>query len=413
MNRILFFLAFCCSFLQAQNTIFQKVEKHLLKGDYQKALSLLKKEPQSVDVLRKTAQIFHSVGNYGMEINCYQKILKKEPDHQNTSVLLAKAYVLYGTYKKAIPIYEKIIKKDSLNNLIINRLASLYLRSKKNKKALKLYQILEEKDSLNPYYSYQKGIAFERMGDFYEKGNSFLDAYKKDSTHFKSILKLAHFFKKLRIKDSTMLFVNKGLIIDSLSVSLNMIKATELFSEKKYDQTLSHIKKIKSYGFSSAFIFEIEGMCYFKKKEYQLAEESFKKGLKIDFKDLEIRYRLANVYYEQKKYKPAKRELLLSFYFAEPKLTKSYFLLATIYKNEKKLPKAIEYFEKSYKNDKSNYKALFELAVASNAYYKDKKIALKYYDNFLERFKKKDIKMTLFAKQQVKSLKKELFIKGN
>lgn len=195
-------LLICSTFLQAQNTAFQKVNAFIEKGAYQKALLVLKQQPKTVAVLSKTAQIFHSIGNYGKEIDCYQKILEQDKNNK-VHLKLAKAFVLYGTYQKAIPIYEKIIEKDSSNILALSSLAKLYLKNKKNEKALKLYHILESRDTVNPYYSYQKGIAFERNRKFFKMGKSFLKAYKKDSTHFKSIVKLAQFFKKLKFKDST------------------------------------------------------------------------------------------------------------------------------------------------------------------------------------------------------------------
>ena len=64
------------------------------------------------------------------------------------------------------------------------------------------------------------------------------------------------------------------------------------------------------------------------------------------------------------------------------------------------------------KNNSNNVDALFELAFVADSYYEDKKMVLRYYERFLERFESKSPKLTKYASERIKQLRKKLFIEG-
>ena len=68
--------------------------------------------------------------------------------------------------------------------------------------------------------------------------------------------------------------------------------------------------------------------------------------------------------------------------------------------------------EKSFLNNRNNHKSLYELAITSDAYYKDKKIAYKHYKEYIERFEERDKEMTTFVLSRMKDIKQEYFLEG-
>ena len=54
--------------------------------------------------------------------------------------------------------------------------------------------------------------------------DSFLEAYEVDSTHIKSLYQLANSYYKLKDKDSTSLFLEKGLELEPYHMNLNKLK---------------------------------------------------------------------------------------------------------------------------------------------------------------------------------------------
>ena len=74
-------------------------------------------------------------------------------------------------------------------------------------------------------------------------GQSYLDAFNKDTLHLKSIYELAKFLKELRYKDSTMFFINKGLKIDSVNVNFLQLKANVLYFSKDFKNAITYLNK--------------------------------------------------------------------------------------------------------------------------------------------------------------------------
>lgn len=69
------------------------------------------------------------------------------------------------------------------------------------------------------------------------------------------------------------------------------------------------------------------------------------------------------------------------------------------------------FFKEAVKYNSNNVNALFQLAVASDSYYEDKKIALNHYQKFIGRFENKNKKLTSYADSRVKAIRKQYFIK--
>ena len=204
---------------EAQSSVFTIVDSLLLKGNYQEALLQLKKEtPKTIEVFNKIASIYQSVGNYNNAIHFYKKALGIE-NNEAIKVTLAAAYNSTGLSSKAIEVYEDILKKDTSNLIVAHNLGKLYLSKNHANKAAKIYQLLKNKDSLNPNFPYQLGKALEKQGKNLQMGQSYLDAFNIDTLHLKSIYELARFFKTLRVRDSSMVFIDKGLKIDSVNIS--------------------------------------------------------------------------------------------------------------------------------------------------------------------------------------------------
>jgi len=414
MKKILTILLFLIAVLktEAQSSIFNMVDDLVLAGNYKKALVLLNEEqPKTLKIYDKTANIYQTVGNFNKAIEYYLKALDLNNNH-NTKVKLGNAYNAAGLTNKAVVIFEEIIQKDTTNLLVANSLGKLYLLKKQSNRAENIYTFLKGKDPENPNYPYQLAKAFEKQGKKLKMGQSYLDAYNIDTLHLKSIYGLASFFKVLKYKDSTMLFIDKGLKIDSLNINFMQLKTNQLYFYKEYDETITYLKKLDSLNFRSVNIYEMYGMSYLNLKELDSAETYFKKALRIDHSNPKILYRLGTMYYNKENFKLAKLYLTQSIYYGKGDLDKQYFLSGMISKEEKELKLAVSYFEKSYRNNFNNYKALFELALASDIYFKDKKIALNHFQKFIQRFERKDNLMTTYSNQRIKEIKKQFFIEG-
>lgn len=397
---------------EAQSSVFVVVDSLLVEGNYQKALTLLENTvPKTFLVFEKSASIYQSIGSDTKALACLNKALEFGTN-ESIKVKLAQLFVSTGFTSKAVEAYESLIEKDTLNLLVANSLGKLYLSLNQVEKAEKIYRFLMKMDTVNPNYPYQLAESLEKQNKHLEMGQSYLDAYKLDTLHLKSIFGLAKFFKALNFKDSTSLFIDKGLKIDSNNINFNQLKANELYFLKDFNGALTYLKKLDSLNFRSVKIYEMFGMCYYNLQDFEQAEIYFRNAIKLDPDNSQILYRLASLYYDKKDNKMATFYLHRSISSVKPDIDKQYYLLGVISKEENNLKAAIDNFEKSYQNNYINYKSLFELSVASEIYYEDKKIALKKFQQFVAKFKSKDEAMTAYAEGRIKEIKKQYFLNG-
>ena len=102
---------------------------------------------------------------------------------------------------------------------------------------------------------------------------------------------------------------------------------------------------------------------------------------------------------------------LATFVGKEPR-DEEYYQLARVYKELGNSKEELSLYKKAFDENKKNYRALFQLALKSEVYYEDKKIAYKYYKTYINRFERKDVSYTEYVKTRLEAIKKHYFLQG-
>ena len=411
-KKIIVIVLFFVVKVEAQTSTFATIDSLFAKGRYNLALAELEKvNPPSFLSNYKKAVIYESIDNYKKTAYFLEKAISFKDDNQ-TKLKLAKAYQRLKTTNKSIKIYEEILEKDSLNLVLKYQLGKLYLIKKKSKKAVTTFKYLIKKDRLNANYSYQLALAFAQQNERNKMINSFIDTYKKDSTHLKAIAHLATSFNKLKDKDSTSLFVEKGLQLNKNHINLNKLKINQLYKEKEYKETIPLLLNLDSITKKDTYSTSMLGRVYYNLDSLEKAKKYFKKLSRIDMENYKPYTYMGHIALKEENYKSAKMHYMMATIIGKERRDEEYYGLATVYYELKKPKEAITHFEKAYRENHRNYKALFQLAKMSDDYYKDKKIGYKYYSKYMNNFLGRDEVITAFVKRRVKEIKKEYFLKG-
>ena len=111
-------------------------------------------------------------------------------------------------------------------------------------------------------------------------------------------------------------------------------------------------------------------------------------------------------------YQRAMMNYRLATFIGKEKRDEEYYGTGHAHLKLKQPKMAMAMFDKAYKENRGNHKALYQLAKTSDDYYKDKKKAYKYYDQYVMQFEFKDKDLTAYAKRRIKEITKDYFLRG-
>ena len=407
---IIFFVLINSYLINAQNTL-QNIDSLLQAGNYKTALKILKNLTDKPPlILNKLGDIYKQTGNYNKAIYTYKKSLEQE----NSLLIkekLAKAYKSYGNIEKAIVLFKELLLENPNNDLLKYYVAKLFYTKKKYDDSKSLFQSLQNNDSLNPNYTYYLARIFHETKNESKAKKYYLKTIKLDSIFIKPYFRLVKIYHKQKQYDSTLYYLRKGLKIRPKYKSLNQIKAKIQFDYGKHTNVIKQVELLDSLKISSNYYKQLQGLSYFNIKDYKKSKEILQKILLNKKANEKTVYYLGLSHKELKEYKLAILYINLSINMQHSVLEKEFYQLGLIYKELKNPKEAILAFKKSLKEKTYNPNALYELAVLSESYYKDKTIALGLYQEYLGSFENNNKKKTDFIKQQINKIKTELFYK--
>ncbi|WP_439132072.1 tetratricopeptide repeat protein [Polaribacter sp.] len=410
-KNILILLLLIIVKVEAQTSTFAVADSLFAKGRYKLALKELHKSEPTFLSNYKTAVIYESIDNYKKAALFLEQAITFKND-EKAKLKLAKNYRALKQSKKAIPIYEEILAKDSLNLVLQYQLGKLYIINKKAIKAQKTFQYLISQDATNANYSYHLGLVYALQGKRDPMINSFITTYKKDTTHFKAITRLAKSFNALKDRDSTQIFVEKGLALNKNHVDLNKLKINQLYRDKNYKEAIPYLLHLDTIDKKDTYSTAMLGRMYFKLDSLDKAKTYFKKLTFKDREDFKANTYLGHIAMIEEDYRSAWMNYMIATSKGKQKRDEEYMGLGTMFLATNKPKQALRSFEEAFKENRRNYKALYQLAKTSDDYYKDKKIAYQHYITYIETFYDKDDVINAFVKRRIKDIKKDYFMKG-
>lgn len=396
----------------AQTSTFSHADSLLKKGRYRLALANLKTVDTLQDVSNyKIGSIYVAIDDFKNAIVYYKKSLGFKESY-TVQLSLAKGYYRVKKYNESIHIYEALLEKDAENLIIQFQLGKLYLATNGLRKATQTFKMLSQKDPKNPNYHYQLGLIAARKADGNGMLDNFLRAYKSDHTHLKSVYQLAKTFALFKKRDSSRLFTDKGLLLDSLHINLNKLKVNELFRNKKYQKAIVRLRILDAISPDDLYIKKMLGRSYFNIDSLDLAKTNFKKAKVLDTEDFKIWTYLGHIYKSKKDYRNAFYHYMRATSVGKKERSEEYYSLGMFYLEKKEYISAIGMFKRALRENGKKYKIKYQLALTSDSFYKDKKIAYNLYDDYLMRFEEKDKDLTVFVKNRMKEIKTNAFMKG-
>lgn len=364
---------------------------------------VLKVEAQSSTL--RIADSLYTYGDYSNAIQKYKEIIS--PD-EYVLLQIAKAHKAKGTYTDALQYYKRAIHKNTISSVQLEY-AKLLMVTGKFTEADSIYTKLTSNYPKNPDFQYRLGLLKKKQKDT-TAISYFKEAFRLDSTHQKSCFEISKYFLKKRNYNMVWDMANKGLHTYPENVELLSILGQNFLLRKDYYSALPYFQKLLNQNQESEFIHSKLGICYSKTYEYKKAIPHFKEVLRYNNKSPNIYSLLAHAYQQEKMYKEALENYKMALALKDIPLEEDLFNIAMAYRHQEQWKKAIEYAKLALKENPNYSRAQYQLAAFADAYYKDPKTKIKYYNMYLKKFetdKKRDYFNTII-KKRVAQLEEEI-----
>ncbi|MGJ8591913.1 MAG: tetratricopeptide repeat protein [Aquaticitalea sp.] len=368
-------------------------------------ITLITIQVQAQTAVLNVADSLFATGNYSKAIERYQTYDQPADVYEK----IAKSYMALGNYDEAILNYDKALKVHPEAVLLKFEYAKVLYNVKKFKTSALLFEELVTSDDKNPNYQYELGQTKEALRDstaieFYTK------AFELDSTHQKSIYKIARKLLVERKHDASLKHIEIGLSAYANNVELISLKAQNYYWMQDYRESARWFERLIELGETSQFIHESLSFCYAKHFDYKKAVEQGLIVLQYDPKNFKNLFIQGQLYQGLENFEKAAEYMALALELRDIPLDDEYTRLGYVLNRQGKHKEAIEALQKSIKINPNNFQSQFYMLMAKDRYYEDIDTRIKLYEDFIVKHPKSA--NDFWIEKRIKELKEEKFMKG-
>ncbi len=333
--------------------------------------------------LKKTAADNYDNQKYELALTSYQALLVTDSMVlKNYERAALSAYKL-GDLPLARKYFLELEKKDTINRIALTSLASIYETNSNTPKAIKYYHKLIK-------YFPDNAINFRKLAQQYQKAGlkneaksyyqQALEKNNKDQYTIKGLGELLLREKNYALTDS---LLTLGLCRDSNNIQLNLLMANSKYLQKAYDSTVYYMEVIRGKYDLRPHHNKMLGYAYMQVDSLDRAIFHLTKAINDPGTKEYAHYNLGVAYEKQ-----GNIEFALHHFQEAVKegISEDIDLyhrnVARLYSKEENLKSAIPHYQDAYKYGQDPL-VLFYLARASDNYYKDKNVAIRYYTKFI------------------------------
>lgn len=286
-----------------------------------------------------------------------------------------------ATAKKYLHILEQ---KDSANTDVYIQLAGIYEQQIQLAKAIKYYSIINKMMPDNPLYYRKNANLYKGYGDNLEAFRLYSKANKlnpRDVITLSGLAELAISNDQPILADS---LIHEALALDSMHIGMNYLLARSKYKQKQFLEVTEVFHRIRGQVDLNSYYNKMLGYAYLQIDSIDLAISKLRLALVDDEDSEKLHYYLATAFEKQNNIEGALDHFDKAVqYGVSPDLDLYHRNVARLANKEKKYKKAIDAYQDAYKYSKDPA-ILYYLAAASDNYYKDKSIAIRYYNLYIK-----------------------------
>jgi tetratricopeptide (TPR) repeat protein len=296
---------------------------------------------------------------------------------------LLNAYYRLGNYRAAKDNAHAALQMDPNDKAVLNQLGALYDAEQNLPKAIKYYTRLLQTDTLNPYYQRQCGFVHLKAGFKREAFRYFARAYRLNPGDVVVVNALADLLMGSENYSQADSVLQAAHDADTTNVQVLLSMARSKYQQKEYEEAVRKLEKVNLQVDIPEYYIKMLGYAYLQIDSADQAIYWLERLVHSEQKEF-VHYYLAIAY--DKKGDPD-----ASLFHYEKAIRKSvsenidryYAEAARVHESQGNLREAIAHYRKALEYNKAP-KYYYELGILSDIYFRDKGMALTYFNKYLK-----------------------------
>lgn len=355
-------------------------------------------EPDPFDARIDSLMQFHQ---YNLVIIELSNKTELNPNHQKA---LAEAQLRSGRLFAALNSYEKLYQVDR-NQLYLLKQAGIQEKLDEELEALKIYNQLNQIEPDNAYYWKLTARSAMKNQEYPMALAAYKNALDRQAEDLEVIDELATLLSNMGFPKAADSLLLEGLSIAPKAKFLKKSRLKVLYKLKDYKEIVSISEKLFQEGDSSLMIQKVAGIANYHQENYQTSIELLLTVVEVESKSDFLHYYLGLAYREAGNTRDATKMLEKAIDFGvTDNLGNYYTQLAVGYEEAGEIANAIKAYQAAYKESKNKI-LLYHLARNYDLFYKDKKVALTYYERYLDEKDTANEYLMNYSEHRIKELK--------
>lgn len=341
--------------------------------------------------------LFNAAVNYITEKNKQETYAQK---------ILAKSYIQLGMQEAAIDVYNNLIELEPENITHKVELAQLYLKLNVLNEALSIFNELIELDFENPYYWRKVAFIHQKSSSVFEAIQAYQHTLTLNPNDQESGLQYTELLLKInqfQLADSVANHFLKKTY--SNKVSFLKLKLKSAYIQKNYASVVSTANQLFLLKDSAMSTIKLVGIAEYRLGNYKESIQLLSSLLNENIDTEQIHFYLGAAYRSANEHQMATEQFDAAIQAGiSENISVYYTQLAANYQEMGEYNKAIEAYKIAYESSQEKL-LLYHIARAYDLYYKDKKVAINYYEKYLSFNDSSNRDYFHYSRSRVKQLK--------
>lgn len=387
----------------------QNIDLLILEKNYPQALIQINKSlvvhPEA-DMYLKKAQVYRMLNKPISAARSLENAIAIDSLNIKYLAEYADLQTELGNNYKAVQFYQKAVEYSPDDLILKSRLGRAYMNSEDFQKAFEVFKQIQTLDSTNLVYNKQLAIAANRTGHTDLSIKMFETVLEYNPNDLSSYINLILLYLKKKDAVQIVRTSDRALYFFPGNSAVLLREANSLYAIKEYEEAKPAFDQYLAKNDSVADVLENYGISLYFLGEDLEARKILEKCFTLEPANQFVNYYLGLICKRLADLPKSVEYLNMAIAASQPAyLTEMYHHLGQVFGLQREFKKSIEALQKAYQCNPLRTEILVEIATTWEECDTDKKKALSYYEEYLQKAGDKAENME-FAKERIRMIDK-------